>query len=81
MFRTVWGAYEDSDMMCYTERWGRVERRQIEMALSNPSSPAASELLRRFVLVGVPDRFVRDRLAVRRAPATSVGMDATPNPA
>src|SRR5690606_22022999 len=63
MYRTVWGAYEDADMMCYTERWGRVDKAQLRKALADPQSAAASDLVRRFVLVGVPDRYVADNLA------------------
>ena len=63
MYRSVWGAYEDADMMGYTERWGRVEKARLREALANPASEAARQLVGRFVLVGVPDNYVRDRLS------------------
>jgi hypothetical protein len=62
MFRTVWGAYEDADMMSYTERWGKVDKGELRQALADPEGEAASRLLGRFVLIGVPDRYMRDRL-------------------
>lgn len=62
MFRTVWGAYEDADMMSYTERWGKVDKGELRQALADPGGEAASRLLGRFVLIGVPDRYLRDRL-------------------
>ena len=63
MYRTVWGAYEDADMMTYTERWGRIDKDQLRRALADPRSAAASDLVGRFALIGVPDRYVTDRLA------------------
>ena len=62
MYRSVWGAYEDADMMGYTERWGRLDKAQLREALANPGGEAARRLVERFVLVGVPDSYVRDRL-------------------
>ena len=62
MYRTVWGAYEDADMMAYTERWGAISRSGLRQALADPRSAAASDLVGRFALIGVPDRYVRDRL-------------------
>jgi SAM-dependent methyltransferase/uncharacterized protein YbaR (Trm112 family) len=58
MFRSAWGAYEDSDMMAYTERWGRVDRAEYGTALADPGSASAANLLERFVLIGVPDRYL-----------------------
>ena len=62
MYRTVWGAYEDADMMSYTERWGRIDKDEVRRALADPGGTAASRLVGRFALIGVPDRYVRDRL-------------------
>jgi len=62
MYRSVWGAYEDADMMGYTERWGRLDKAQVREALANPDGEAAQRLVERFVLVGMPDDYVRDRL-------------------
>jgi hypothetical protein len=64
----MWGAYEDADMMSYTERWGRVDKAALRRALSDPGSAEASDLVRRFVLIGVPDAYVADRLAAWREP-------------
>jgi hypothetical protein len=71
MYRTVWGAYEDADMMSYTERWGRVDKGELRAALADPRSAAASNLVRRFILVGVPDAYVADSLAAWRSAAPS----------
>lgn len=71
MYRTVWGAYEDSDMMGYTERWARIDKVELRRALADPTSAAASSLVGRFVLVGVPDAYVRDSLGQRLAAAAS----------
>ena len=65
MYRTVWGAYEDADMMSYTERWGRIDKARLRQALADPRSAAASEMVERFVLIGVPERYVHDRLGAR----------------
>ncbi|MGE0803808.1 MAG: methyltransferase domain-containing protein [Lautropia sp.] len=81
MFRSIWGGYEDSDMMSYTERWGRIDKQQLQAALRNPSGATASELLRRFVLVGVPDRFIRDRYPVRHDSPSKPGIEPTPHAA
>lgn len=62
MYRTVWGAYEDADMMAYTPRWGSIVKAELRQAVSNPRSAAASKLVGQFALIGVPDRYVSDRL-------------------
>ena len=62
MYRTVWGAYEDADMMSYTERWGKIDKKMLRLALEDPGSEAAKGLVARFALIGVPDRYVRDGL-------------------
>ncbi len=66
MYRTVWGAYEDADMMAYTERWGRIDKRELRGALADPRCRAASSLVGRFALIGVPERYVGDRLEQHR---------------
>lgn len=79
LYRTVWGAYEDADMMCYTDRWGKIDKDELRRALAEPHGAAASELIGRFALIGVPDRYVRDRLEIlvgRRAAAASEGAAA-----
>lgn len=63
MYRTVWGAYEDADMMAYTERWGRIDKAELRTALADPDSAAASSLVGRFALVGVPEHCARSDLA------------------
>lgn len=60
MFKSAWGGYEDADMMCYTPRWGRFERARLRQAIDDPTSAAARELVDRFVLVGLPQRYRRD---------------------
>ncbi|MGE0311252.1 MAG: methyltransferase domain-containing protein [Lautropia sp.] len=60
MFRTIWGAYEDADMICYTQRWGKIDRAQLRRALADPEGEDARELIDRFVLVGMPERYLRD---------------------
>lgn len=72
MYRTVWGAYEDADMMSYTERWGRIDKAMLRAALADPGSAAASALVGRFMLIGVPDSYVRDRLDPSMRAAVSV---------
>jgi SAM-dependent methyltransferase/uncharacterized protein YbaR (Trm112 family) len=67
MYRTIWGAYEDADMMSYTERWGKVDKNDLRLALADPDGEAAYWLMERFVLIGVPDRYLRDRLGPYRA--------------
>jgi SAM-dependent methyltransferase/uncharacterized protein YbaR (Trm112 family) len=59
MFKSPWGGYEDADMMCYTPRWGRFERQKLQQAVSDPTGAAARDLVDRFVLVGLPDRYRR----------------------
>jgi SAM-dependent methyltransferase/uncharacterized protein YbaR (Trm112 family) len=66
MYRTIWGAYEDADMMGYTERWGKVDKGELRQALADPEGEAASRLVGRFILVGMPQRYVRDRLTAFR---------------
>ena len=78
MYRTVWGAYEDADMMTYTERWGRIDKNELRRALADPRSPAASSLVGRFALIGVPDRYVADRLGrYLAAPSGKAAGDVT----
>ena len=60
MYRTVWGAYEDADMMSYTERWAKIGKDRLREALADPGGAAASELVGRFVLIGVPKAYLRD---------------------
>jgi SAM-dependent methyltransferase len=67
MYRTVWGAYEDADMMSYTQRWARIEKARLREALNDPGSRAAGELIERFVLVGVPQGYIRDAFEGRLA--------------
>jgi SAM-dependent methyltransferase/uncharacterized protein YbaR (Trm112 family) len=62
MYRTVWGAYEDADMMSYTDRWAKIGKDRLGEALADPHGAAASELLARFALIGVPQAYVRDPL-------------------
>jgi SAM-dependent methyltransferase len=64
MFRSAWGAYEDSDMMAYTERWGKVDKAELRAALADPGSTAAANLLERFVLIGAPPGYVDNNLSV-----------------
>ena len=60
MYRTAWGAYEDADMMSYTQRWATIGKAQLREALADPAGAAASELIERFVLIGVPQVYLRD---------------------
>jgi hypothetical protein len=69
MYRTVWGAYEDSDMMSYTPRRARIDKARLREALADPGGRAAGELVERFVLIGVPQGYVRDPLERRLTPA------------
>jgi hypothetical protein len=62
MFRSAWGAYEDSDMMAYTERWGKVDKAELRAAQADPGSTAAANLLERFVLIGAPPGYVDGNL-------------------
>ncbi|MBA3478004.1 MAG: methyltransferase domain-containing protein [Lautropia sp.] len=66
MYRTIWGAYEDADMMGYTERRGRIDKGELRQALADPDGEAAFRLVGRFALVGVPERYSRDRLGEYR---------------
>ncbi|MEO6269245.1 MAG: class I SAM-dependent methyltransferase [Lautropia sp.] len=59
MYRTIWGAYEDADMMAYTEREGKIDKAELRAALSDPDSAAASRLIGRFILIGAPDHYLR----------------------
>jgi SAM-dependent methyltransferase/uncharacterized protein YbaR (Trm112 family) len=77
MYRSVWGAYEDADMMGYTERWGRLDKGQLREALAHPASEAARQLVGRFVLVGVPEHYTRARLAPYLG-SSPAGSDAVP---
>ena len=63
MFRTIWGAYEDADMICYTGRWGKIDRAQLRRALAEPDGEDANALIDRFVLIGMPQRYLRDNTA------------------
>jgi hypothetical protein len=79
MYRTVWGAYEDADMMSYTERWGKIDKGELRRALADPRSAAASSLVGRFALIGVPDRYTADRLSrYVGKPADMASGDAGP---
>jgi SAM-dependent methyltransferase/uncharacterized protein YbaR (Trm112 family) len=69
MYRTVWGAYEDADMMSYTERRSTIDHSELRQALTDPASAAAGRLVGRFTLIGVPDHYVRNGLG----PAEQVG--------
>ena len=60
MFKSAWGGYEDADMMCYTPRWGRYDRRSLQRALAEPTSQAARDLVDRFVFVGMPQQYRRE---------------------
>jgi len=62
MYRTVWGAYEYSDMMAYTERWGKIDKSELRAALADPGGAAAERLVGRFALIGVPEGYVRSDL-------------------
>lgn len=57
MFKSIWMAYEDADMMAYTERWSRIPKADLRSAVTEPSSETAARLLSRFVLVGLPDAY------------------------
>jgi SAM-dependent methyltransferase/uncharacterized protein YbaR (Trm112 family) len=63
MYRTIWGAYEDADMISYTERWGKIEKAELRSALADPAGDAANRLVGRFALIGVPEHYFRSELA------------------
>ena len=46
--------------MLYTPRWGRFERQKLQQAVADPSGAAARDLVDRFVLVGLPQRYRRE---------------------
>ena len=52
-----------------------MDKRELREALADPASAAASRLVGRFVLVGVPDAYVADSLADWRGakPSRPVG--------
>jgi SAM-dependent methyltransferase len=58
MFKSAWMAYEDADMMAYTERGSTISKADLRRAFNEPDGKTAESLLGRFILVGLPDAYI-----------------------
>jgi hypothetical protein len=76
-FPTVWFAYQNGDMYAYHADPVECSPEIVERARSNRADPEVQQLLKQFILIGLPSRYLRSQL--QQAPvAGSTAAVASP---
>ncbi len=78
-FPGTWYAYENNGMLAYHLRRARMSENQIGALIEGRVDPTFPELVSRFVLLGLPERFVPPRAEFRRFARRRDGAQPSPH--